>query len=76
MAGVNPFLSVITLNGNALNSPIKNEEWGRSALVVMSNAVVLNHYIVHLKLTFHCILTNWNLIKNFKRLSRLDKKKT
>ena len=26
---------------------------------------VLNHYIVHLKLTLHCMLTNWNLNKNF-----------
>ena len=27
---------------------------------------VLNHYIVHMKLMLHCMLTNWNLNKNFK----------
>ena len=27
---------------------------------------VLNHYIVHLKLIAHCMLTHWNLNKNLK----------
>lgn len=25
---------------------------------------VLNHYIIHLKLSLHCVLTNWNSNKN------------
>ena len=25
---------------------------------------MLNHYILHLKLVLHCMLTNWNLKKN------------
>ena len=35
---------------------------------------VLNHYIVHLKLTLYCILTNWNLNKSLeeKRIMILD----
>ena len=28
---------------------------------------VLNHYIVHLKLILHCIITNWNLNNNLKK---------
>ena len=27
---------------------------------------MLNHYVVHLKLILHCVLTNWNLNKNLK----------
>ena len=44
----------------------------RTALVVMSAGCymkVLNHY-VHLKSILHCMLTNWNLNKNFKKRER------
>lgn len=40
----------------------------KGALAVMSTGCcmeVLNHYIVHLKLMLHCMLTDWNLNKNF-----------
>ena len=31
---------------------------------------VLNQVIVHLKLILYCLLTNWNLNKNFKKLQK------
>ena len=29
--------------------------------------IIKDHYIVHLKLILYCMLTNWNLSKNFKK---------
>ena len=51
--------------GNGLN-----RWWGLRSALVMSTGCwmeVLNRYIVHRKLTLHCMLTNWNLSKNLKR---------
>ena len=33
---------------------------------------VLHHYTVHLKLMLHCMLTNWNLSKNLKKIKKED----
>ena len=44
-----------------------NRGWGlRRAFVISTKCCmkVLNHYIVHLKLILHYMLTNWNLNKN------------
>ena len=46
----------------------------KRALVVMSTQwymEVLNHCIVHLKLIIHCMLTNWNLSKNLKKIHKM-----
>ena len=40
--------------------------WGLSSALVMSirsGMEVSNHYIVHLKLIIHCMLTNWNFFQ-------------